>query len=50
MKENYNYMDQEQKDFVDWFLSFNFTKAQKVGRIQYYRHNFFSILKRKLHI
>lgn len=50
MKENYNKLDQEQKEFVDWFLTFNFKKAQEIGRFNYYRHNFFSILKRKLHL
>lgn len=50
MKENYAKMNQEQKDFVDWFLSFDFKKAQEIGRFHYYRRNFFSILKRKLHI
>lgn len=50
MKENYDYMNQEQKEFVDWFLTFDFKKAQKESRNRYYRQNFFSILKRKLHI
>lgn len=50
MKENYDYMNQEQKEFVDWFLTFDFKKAQKESRLRYYRQNFFSILKRKLHI
>lgn len=50
MKENYAKMNQEQKDFVDWFLSFDFKKAKREGLLRYYRQNFFSILKRKLHI
>lgn len=48
MKENYDKMTQEQKEFVDWFLSFDFEKMQKESRMRYYRQNFFSIIKRKL--
>ena len=45
MKENYpNIQD---KDFVDWFLAFDFFKAKRIGLFKYYRKNFFSILKRK---
>ena len=47
MKENYNII--KDKDFVDWFLSFDFKKAKREGVLEYYKHNFFSILKRKLH-
>lgn len=48
MKENYaNIKD---KDFVDWFLCFDFEKAKREGLRRYYRQNFFSILKRKLHL
>jgi len=48
MKENYaNIKD---KEFVDWFLNFDFEKAKKEGLKRYYRQNFFSILKRKLHL
>lgn len=50
MKANYDRMTQEQKEFVDWFLTFDFDKAQKESRMRYYRQNFWSILKRKLHI
>ena len=50
MKANYNLMTTEQKEFVDWFLSFDFDKMQKESRWRYYKHNFFSILKRKLHL
>ena len=38
------------KEFVDWFLSFDFDKAKREGLRRYYRQNFFPILKRKLHI
>lgn len=48
MKENYDKMTQEQKEFVDWFLTFDFAKMQKESRMRYYKQNFFSILKRKL--
>lgn len=45
MKENYaNIKD---KEFVDWFLNFDFEKAKKEGLKRYYRQNFCSILKRK---
>ena len=47
MKENYDKMTQEQKEFVDWFLTFDFAKMQKESRMRYYKQNFFSILKRK---
>jgi len=49
MKENYDQMTPEQKEFVDWFFTFDFDKAQKESLRRYYRSNFFSILKRKLH-
>ena len=48
MLENYDRI--EDKEFVDWFLSFDFDKAKRQGLIRYYRQNFFSILKRKLHL
>lgn len=50
MKANYDKMNQEQRDFVDWFLTFDFEKEQRASRMKYYRQNFFSILKRKLHL
>ena len=50
MKTNYDKMNQEQKDFVDWFLNFDFDKAKREGVRKYYRKNFFKILKRKLHL
>jgi len=45
-----NYENIEDKEFVDWFVSFDFYKAKRQGLIRYYRQNFFSILKRKLKI
>lgn len=46
MLENYEII--KDKEFVDWFLSFDFDKAKREGLIRYYRKNFFSILRRKL--
>lgn len=46
MLENYDNI--EDKEFVDWFLNFDFDKAKREGLCRYYRQNFFSILKRKL--
>ena len=46
MKENYDNI--AEKDFVDWFTTYDFDKAQKTGLKNYYRKNFWSILKRKL--
>lgn len=46
MKENYANI--KEKDFVDWFMSYDFNKAYKDGIKRYYKNNFWSILKRKL--
>lgn len=48
MKENYDDMNQEQREFVDFFLNCDFDTVQRKSRIRYYRQNFFSIIKRKL--
>jgi len=45
-----NYENIKDKEFVDWFLNFDFDKAKRKGLRRYYRQNFFSILKRKLHL
>ena len=50
MRENYEKLGDEQKEFADWFLSFDFKKAKQDGLRKYYRKNFFKILKRKLHL
>lgn len=42
-----NYANIEDKEFVDWFLNFDFDKAKKEGLKRYYCQNFLSILKRK---
>lgn len=46
MRENYDSI--ENKEFVDWFLSLDFSKMKKKSLKKYYRQNFFSIIKRKL--
>lgn len=47
MQENYDRMTDQQREFVDWFLSFDFARARRDGLRRYYRQNFFSILRRK---
>ena len=46
MKENYDRI--KDREFVDWFLSYDFLGQRKKALRQYYRKNFFSILKRKI--
>ena len=46
MKENYEQI--EEKEFVDWFLNYDFFAARKKALYKYYRTNFWSIIKRKL--
>lgn len=46
MKENYEVI--EDKEFVDWFLSYDFKAERKKALRKYYRTNFFKIIKRKL--
>ena len=46
MKQNYDQL--VEKEFVDWFLNFDFKHAKKRAVRKYYFQNFFSILKRKL--
>lgn len=46
MKENYDQI--EDKEFVDWFLSYDFVGERKKALRKYYRTNFFIIVKRKL--
>ena len=48
MKENYDNIIF--KDFADWFLSCDFRKMRNKALRKYYIKNFFSILKRKLHL
>lgn len=46
MKENYENI--EDKEFVDWFLTYDFEDARKRALKKYYTKNFFKILKRKI--
>ena len=46
MQDNYEHI--EDKEFVDWFLNFDFVDAQKKTLRNYYRKNFFNIIARKL--
>lgn len=48
MKENYDSLNPEPKEFVDWFLNYDFVGTRKKALRQYYKTNFFKILKRKL--
>ena len=48
MEENYQNLNE--KDFVDWILKYDFDKSHHKSLRNYYRQNFFSILKRKLKI
>ncbi len=46
MKENYENI--QDKEFIDWFLTFDFKKARQHALWNYYYMNFFNILKRKI--
>ena len=46
MQENYDKIPD--KEFVDWFMTYDFQKARKRALKNYYRKNFFKIVKRKL--
>lgn len=46
MKENY--AEIQQKEFVDWFLNYDFVGEKKKALLRYYKENFWSIVKRKL--
>ena len=46
MHQNYNEI--EDKEFVDWFLNYDFKMHRKKALRKYYSQNFFSIIKRKL--
>lgn len=48
IKENYSNVIE--KEFADWFLAFDFDRAHHISRLFYYKNNFISILKRKLHL
>lgn len=46
MKDNYENI--KEKEFVDWFLNYDFKMMKKQYLREYYRNNFFNILKRKI--
>ncbi len=46
MKDNYDKI--QDKEFVDWFLTYDFQTARKRALNNYYRKNLFKIIKRKL--
>jgi len=48
MRENYDQI--VEKEFVDWLLNYDFDTEHKKSLRRYYRENFVSILKRKLHL
>lgn len=48
MKDQYSTIND--KEFVDWFLQYDFIKARKIAKRKYYKDNFWAILKRKLKI
>lgn len=48
MKANYTQMSTDKKEFVDWFINFDFEAHKKRALMEYYRKNFFNILRRKL--
>ncbi len=45
-----NYDNIKEKDFADWFLSFDFIKERRYALAKYYLTNFPSIIRRKLHL
>lgn len=48
MRTNYDLMDSEQKELVDWFLNYDFKRGKRRSLGRYYIKNLFSILRRKL--
>ncbi len=46
MQENYENI--EDKEFVDWFLNYDFIGERKKALRKYYKNNFFKIIKRKI--
>lgn len=46
MKKNYDII--EDKEFVDWFLTYDFEKARKIALRKYYYTNFLKIIARKI--
>ena len=48
MQENYSTMSKDKQEFVDWFMSYNFEGNRKKALRNYYKNNFFKIIKRKI--
>ncbi len=48
MKENYASLNQEQKDFVDWFLNYDFKGKKKEAVRKYRMKNWFKIILRRI--
>lgn len=48
MKENYSTFNDEQKEFVDWFLSYDFMGKRKKALFEYRTKNFFKIIIRRI--
>ncbi|MBR1762692.1 MAG: hypothetical protein IJ731_04925 [Eubacterium sp.] len=48
MKENYSGFNDEQKEFVDWFLSYDFQGKRKKAILNYRFKNFFSIIIKRI--
>ena len=46
MQETYENI--EDKEFVDWFLNYDFIGERKKALRKYYKNNFFKIIKRKI--
>lgn len=48
MKDNYDMLNDEQKEFVDWLMSYDFMGKRKKSILEYRCKNIFKIIKRKL--
>ena len=45
---NQNYDNIQDTAFADWFLHLDLQRLKKIGVINYYKKNFYSIILRKL--
>lgn len=48
MQENYEQL--QEKEFVDWFMNYDFQGERKKALIRYYKNNFLKIVKRKISV
>lgn len=48
MEANYHRMNTEKREFVDWFLAYDFDAHKRDALKDYYRRNFWDIVKRKI--